>query len=502
MPKVKQTKSARLTHFVSSFGSDIFRSDGSVLFCKLCCKAVSAERRDQVTQHIASAKHQHALQGNSKAQQTLVSQTGTSTSSRNNEFASELCAAFVAANIPLTKLKNEVLRNFLSKYTKQNIPDESTLRKNYVAPLYEKKVASIRKAVGENNVWFSVDETTNARMEAVANFIIGPLTANEREAGTAYLLNSEVLSSTNHETVAKFIVDSLNLLWEGKLFNDRVQLALTDAAPYMCKSIKGLKILFPKLVHLTCLAHGTHRVAETIREIFPEVDGLISAVKKVYKKSPKRIKVFKVQCPGLRLPPSPVLTRWGTWLEAAVYYGNHFEEVKSAVSLLDSKDSTAITTAKSLFESEAVVANLAYISAHYRSIAKTIEKLETKGLPLVESVGLVKTLLADLEKAPGETGKIVLNKMQNVLTKNPGYEQISSIADVLSGETASLDLGLLPGDITGFKYAPITSCDVERSFSILKNILSDRRHNLTPEHLKHLLVLYSRMDYKNEFDDY
>ena len=108
-------------------------------------------------------------------------------------------------------------------------------------------------------------------MEDLAIFSVGPLTSNENEADAEYLLNSEALSTTNHESVAKFIADSLNVLWEGQLFNEGLQpyVALTDASAYMCKCIEGLKILFPKLTHLTCLAHGTHRVAETIQSLYP-----------------------------------------------------------------------------------------------------------------------------------------------------------------------------------------------------------------------------------------
>ena len=85
---------------------------------------------------------------------------------------------------------------------------------------------------------------------------------------------------------------------------------------------------------------------------------------------------------GSETPPSPVLTYRGTCLEAAVYRVNPFESVKSAISELDSKDSVAISKAKALMESELIVANLAYISAHYSLIHKNIETIETKGLPL------------------------------------------------------------------------------------------------------------------------
>jgi len=45
--------------------------------------------------------------------------------------------------------------------------------------------------------------------------------------------------------------------------------------------------------------------------------------------------------------------------------------------------------------------------------------------------------------------------------------------DTLNGNNLNEDFNynLTPGDVAKFKYAKITSCDVERSFSKYKNIL-------------------------------
>jgi hypothetical protein len=37
----------------------------------------------------------------------------------------------LGANIPFLKVNNKIFRNFLTKYTDKEIPEESTLRKNY-----------------------------------------------------------------------------------------------------------------------------------------------------------------------------------------------------------------------------------------------------------------------------------------------------------------------------------------------------------------------------------
>jgi hypothetical protein len=57
----------------------------------------------------------------------------------------------------------------------------------------------------------------------------------------------------------------------------------------MVKAANGIKMLFPKMVHVTCLAHALHRVAEEIRESYPYVDKLILKVKKVFIKAPLRV---------------------------------------------------------------------------------------------------------------------------------------------------------------------------------------------------------------------
>jgi hypothetical protein len=47
---------------------------------------------------------------------------------------------------------------------------------------------------------------------------------------------------------------------------------LTDAAPYMKCAAKSLKTSFSKMVHLTYLADGLQRVAETVRIFYSGVD--------------------------------------------------------------------------------------------------------------------------------------------------------------------------------------------------------------------------------------
>jgi hypothetical protein len=49
------------------------------------------------------------------------------------------------------------------------------------------------------------------------------------------------------------------------------------------------------------------------------------------------------------------------------------------------------------------------------------------------------------------------------------------------GDDADPPEGIAPEKTPLLKYAPVTSCDVERYFSAYKHILSDKRQSLTPE---------------------
>lgn len=67
MPKLKATTSFRLQQYVAEF-KDNFSSDGHVLFCQPCGKAIKAEQRSQVTQHLEGKKHIAAVSRLAKKQ--------------------------------------------------------------------------------------------------------------------------------------------------------------------------------------------------------------------------------------------------------------------------------------------------------------------------------------------------------------------------------------------------------------------------------------------------
>jgi hypothetical protein len=52
----------------------------------------------------------------------------------------------------------------------------------------------------------------------------------------------------------------------------------------LIKAGTALNVIFPNMIHLSCLSHALHCFAETIRANFPLVDKLASSVKKIFVK--------------------------------------------------------------------------------------------------------------------------------------------------------------------------------------------------------------------------
>ncbi|KRX52067.1 hypothetical protein T09_8811 [Trichinella sp. T9] len=255
MAKVKSKTSKKVIGLVKEYESDILSTDNTLLFCKACGKTINHEKKYFVYQYIQMIKHKSATEKmKTESKQACLLSTFVADSSSKSQFPADLCMAFTDVGIPLWILENKSLRGgFSEKYTKQHIPNET--------------IDPVRRFV--------------------ANVIIGTLEADQ--PSKEYLLTSEVLEKSNSSTIAQLFTSSL------------------ACSPYMKKAADALKLLFPNMLHLTCLAHGLHRIAEHIRCLFPDVDRLISNVKKLFLKASSRVQLFKAMAPEIPLPPQPYL---------------------------------------------------------------------------------------------------------------------------------------------------------------------------------------------------
>lgn len=392
MPKVKSKVKDIVVKYIREFPNEHFRGDGDVLFCECCSKKVSISQRFQVVQHISTNLHKE-----NKEKKTTMKQTFISSSSGKSDFNTDLCRTFVRADIPFHKLKNPHFKKFLEKYVGQKIPEESTIRKNYLSDIYIETLNKIRNFIVDGPIWVSVDETTDVEGRYVANAIIGKLTTEKTKP---MLLNIEILEKCNHATIAQFFNNSMSVLWPNGIQHNNVLLFLSDAAPYMIKAGKALQIFYPKLLHVTCLAHAFHRIAEHIRNEFPEVDSLIANVKKVFLKAPSRVRVLKDCYPDLSLPPQPIITRWGTWLETSIYYNDNFSKIQTVLAKLED-NAVSIAKSKEIMDKRSLVQDLAFISSNFSFLSNKITQLETQNVSLCESIAAVNDACVKLENIVG-----------------------------------------------------------------------------------------------------
>lgn len=458
---------------------------------------IACEKKFQIEQHVKTSSHiakVEKLKSGGKVQSSLskcfLSKDKVELNEQQ-EFNRDLCRAMVASNIPLSKLSNENFSSFLQKYCKYNVPSERTSRRNDVNCLYSSVMEEIKQKIGKNYFYICMDESTDSMGRYIAHLMVGVL--SEKVLPKSYLIASKQLEKTNALAVARFIQEELAAFFLPEAVpTDHLLLLLSDAAPYMVKAGNNLKIFYKNLIHVTCLAHGLNRVAEEIRKKFPLVNTLISSVKKVFIKAPTRVQFFKERLPNISLPPQPVLTRWGTWLEAAIYYADNFSQIKELISDLTDNSSQSLLEAKEACENKQIKQQLSFIKSNYSFVSKYLTQLEASSLPITESVQLIKHSESAFKSVKGETGEHIFEKFKSVLTKNNGYQFISKVAHTLMGNfDDSVDIDLDPKIIASLKNAPITSVDVERSFSIYKYMYSDRRHTFLLENFQQHLIVYS-----------
>lgn len=199
--------------------------------------------------------------------------------------------------------------------------------------------------------------------------------------------------------------------------------------------------------------------------------------------------------PNTTLPPEPVITRWGTWISAANYYTDNFDQIAEFVNQLNATDARCIRKAQRSFSNSRLKVDLAFIKNNFVCLVDAINKLESKSLLLNESLKIFTSVRKYLEKNPR---KEFLNKYTSVLNKNEGLTLLSKISHVLEGnilsETDEFIDSMSPDLLAAYKFSPLTSCDVERSFSAYKRVLEDCRRKFTFDNLKkHVIIHCNKM---------
>ncbi|XP_060860851.1 uncharacterized protein LOC132938173 [Metopolophium dirhodum] len=134
------------------------------------------------------------------------------------------------------------------------------------------------------------------------------------------------------------------------------------------------------------------------------------------------------------------------------------------------------------------------VDQHIKTVI-VIKKLETQNMTLqYESISIINKTKEKINSIPGSKGATLATKLNELYNKNEGLKILRKINSVLLGENVQLeDLYEDPTILSCFKYAPITSVDVERLFSVFKNMLTDKRYSFTEEKLEmHMIIHFIR----------
>jgi hypothetical protein len=181
----------------------------------------------------------------------------------------------------------------------------------------------------------------------------------------------------------------------------------------------------------------------------------------VFLKAPNQLQSYKQHLKNTPLPPEPVPTRWRTWIEEVNFYSERFETVKSIVARSPSESAVSVRESQSAFSDPKMVCSIAYILRNFGSFPESIKRSETQGLPLQEFITMLK--------------------------RKPVFSTFTSVYQVLNRDSVDPPEDIAHNEIPLLKFATVTSCDVERSFSAYRHIPSDKRQPVTPENMEEIV---------------
>ena len=139
-------------------------------------------------------------------------------------------------------------------------------------------------------------------------------------------------------------------------------------------------------MHVTCVAHLLHNCAMRVRAHFKNIDQIIATTKN------KDCKKYFHDA-GLPSPPDPVITRWATWIRAALYYS---ESLRAVCTIVNNWTSAGllVSRAKDAVNVEDLVPDLVKIN-QCRTLAANVEFLEGSTCTITEAYGLLKNMQFD-----------------------------------------------------------------------------------------------------------
>lgn len=169
--------------------------------------------------------------------------------------------------------------------------------------------------------------------------------------------------------------------------------------------------------------------------------------------------------------------------------------VKEVTDSFDEADAESIEQVQSLLRDDFddVKDDLAFIKANFAFIPDAITAFESTTLIMSEGLQTYEDIRQNLYSM---NSPICVRKFDKIVGRNANYERLKIVRNILAGRKeenencAKRDIDFVrnysASELAMFKHIPLSSCDVERTFSLYKSILTDHRRSFLFENLKQL----------------
>lgn len=274
----------------------------------------------------------------------------------------------------------------------------------------------------------------------------------------------------NQQAIIQTVDDVMKALGADR---SRFVLLLSDAARYMTAAGRVLKNLFPRLFHVTCIAHLLHNCAERVRNKFNNIDSLIASVKAAVVKSKDRKEMFA----EIGYPPEPVITRWATWLEAAFYYSENLPAVRDIVTSFEGKGKL-VSQVKSAVIEPTLAADLVAVKRDYQPLVKLLGKCESSNYSIADAHSDLNSLSLGLDSAD------VRRYLDKRIKANEDFLNVMKLTRT----------DISPALYATLQQCQTTSVSVERSFSMLNKLLAKDRNFKDENVEKYFMMLFNSRD--------